>query len=181
MLKISLSFICSENQLFHDGCIRSTETQDREGWTLGLVICSIFSAEFLYLPVKIPGITVLLEQGCLAALLPWTPSLAAPQGRWCHNNSHEHDVRGATSFFSFLLSVCISISLSLSRSHSASSKISLMQLALAGVTMTLSLPLICSLTFPLLGPDSVFKMAAGVGLMPFFLCVIRQNEVRMKS
>lgn len=45
---------------------------------------SIFFAEFLCSQTamrKIPGITVLFRQECLAALLPWTPSLAAPQGR----------------------------------------------------------------------------------------------------
>lgn len=50
----------------------------------GSVASVVFSfAEFLYVPAigKIPGNTVLLEQERLAAPLPWTPSLAAPQGR----------------------------------------------------------------------------------------------------
>lgn len=51
----------------------------------GLVVSKvIFFAEVLCLPSvmrKIPGISVLLRQECLAAPLPWTPSLAAPQGR----------------------------------------------------------------------------------------------------
>lgn len=61
----------------------------------GLVVSVvIFFPEFLCLPSamrKIPGISVLLRQECLAALLPWTPSFTAPQGRWCHNDSRKHD------------------------------------------------------------------------------------------
>lgn len=86
------SFIHSENLIFHDG-LYSLHTHlqkkiDQNTGQTGLVyrlvhagrICSIF---LCYLPAitQIPGIAVLLVQECLAALLPWTPSVAAPQGR----------------------------------------------------------------------------------------------------
>lgn len=110
---------------------------------------------------KIPRITPLLGREWLAALLPWTPSLAAPQGRWCHNNSHKHDSRGDV-FLLLLPSVGLHISIPLSLSpplsppcmrwptlitSSATSKISLTQPRLSlqshydSLSLSLSLPL----------------------------------------
>lgn len=66
---------------------------------------SVVAVVFLNLPAirQIPGMSVLLEQESLAALLPWTPSEAARQGRWCHHSRH----RRAADVFPSSLSVSL--------------------------------------------------------------------------
>lgn len=79
---------------------KSAQTEDRKGWRMDVLFpwtsCGFWpgcTCRFCYAVAhskvigRIPGITAGAEQECLAALLPWTPSLAHPQGQWCHYNS----------------------------------------------------------------------------------------------
>lgn len=121
-----------------------------------------------------------LEEKCLTALLPWTPSVAAPRGWWCHSNRQKHDARG----YVFLSS--LSASLFFFSSHpacdssqwsklitSATSKISLLQpLSHHDFHFTLSVSLSLSLhairVLSLMWPAFFkFKMAASDGWWHF--------------
>lgn len=147
-----LSFVFIESDLFnywhgHGTNWASVETH-RCIWTnYGCKASSDFFSDCLCLPV--------IRQ---AALLLWTPSVATPQGHWCHHNRNKHGSVFLSSLTASLCSTWQSPVFWSRRSSSATSKISLTQPSrcLAGLPLSLIL-LLLWLTFPLLGPDLLIQ------------------------